>query len=170
MNALRFFAGGLAAVLGPPTFAAGSTSETIIEIDFTETHDRLPPDERTGIIGQHTVVATLSADNRVSENNQAIFGRRKRQFARQGQNSETLGDNSAKVVRRVLGPHQLRRIFAGRQFLMMTDIEIAGNSCSVQIKYLLQKGYSDTIGRRADTGELARFSLPKVVSSQYSIR
>ncbi|MGO9423369.1 hypothetical protein [Roseiarcus sp.] len=167
---MRFFAAGLATVFGPPAFAAGSTGETIIEIDFVETHDRLPPDERTAIVGRHQIVATLSADNRVSENNEAIFGKRKRQFVRQGQNNEALGDNSAKVVWRVLGPHQLRRIFAGRQFLMMTDIEISGDSCSVQIKYLLQKGYSDTIGPRADTGELAHFSLPTVVSSGCSIR
>lgn len=53
----------------------------------------------------------------------------------------------------------------------MTDIEISGeNSCSVQIKYLLRRGYSGIISKRADNGELAHFSLPKLVSSQCSIR
>ncbi len=53
---------------------------------------------------------------------------------------------------------------------MMADIEIFGeNSCTVQIKYLLQKGYSDIINPRVDNGELAHFSLPKLVSAQCSI-
>ena len=170
-NAMRFFAGGLATALAATALAAGSTGETVIQIDFAETHDRLPPDERPGIVAQHQIVATLSAGNRVSENNERIIGRRKRSLVRQAQNSEALGDNSAKVVWRVLGPHELRRIFAGRQFLMLTDVEISGdNSCSVQITYLLQKGYADYIAPRADNGELAHFSLPKVVSSQCSIR
>jgi hypothetical protein len=149
---------------------AASTSDTVIQIDFVETHDRLTPDERPGIAAQHQIVATLSG-SRVSENNQTVINMRRGSLVRQGQNSETLGDNSARAVWHVRGPHSLRRIFAGKQYLMMTDIEIsAGNACSVQIKYLLQKGYSDIINRRADNGEPAHFSLPKVVSAQCSIR
>lgn len=171
-KARRFvLASAFAALSGGLAFAAGPAGDTVIQIDFVETHDRLPPDERPGIVGQHQIVSTLTADNRVSESNQTIVGRRMRTFVKQGQNSETLGDNSARVVWRVLGPHQLRRIFVGRQFLMIADIQISGeNSCSVQIKYLLQKGYSDIISRRADNGEPAHFSLPKLVSSQCSIR
>ena len=171
-KASRFvLAGAFAALSGPLAFAASPTGETVIQIDFAETHDRLSPNERPGIIGQHQIVVTLSAGNQVSESNQTIVGRRNRSFVKQGQNNEALGDNSARVVWHVLGPHKLRRIFVGRQFLMMTDIEISGeNSCSVQIKYLLQRGYSGIISKRADNGELAHFSLPKLVSSQCSIR
>ena len=151
---------------------AGSSGDTVIQIDFVETHDRLTPDERPGIAAQHQIVATLSG-SRVSENNQTLVGGRRRRglLIVQGQNNEALGDNSARAVWHVLGPHSLRRIFAGKQYLMMTDVEIAGeNACSVQIKYLLQKGYSDIINKRADNGELARFSLPKLISAQCSIR
>ena len=164
-------AGAVAALSGPPAIAAGPTGDTVIQIDFAETHDRLTPDIRPGIVAQHQIVATLSANNQVSESNQTIVGRRMRTFVKQGQNSEALGDNSARVVWHVLGPHHLRRIFAGKQFLMMADIEISGeSSCSVQMRYLLQKGYSEIISKRADNGEFANFSLPKVVSSQCSIR
>jgi hypothetical protein len=150
---------------------ARSAGDTIIQIDFVETHDRLTPDVRPGIVAQHQIVATLTADNRVNENNQTLVGRRRMPFVKQGQNSEALGDNSARVVWHVLGPHQLRRIFAGRQFLSLMDVEIgAGNTCSVQIKFLLQKGYTDYIAKRADNGEFAHFSLPKVVSSECAIR
>jgi hypothetical protein len=148
---------------------AGSTGDTVIQIDFVETHDRLTPDERHGIAAQHQIVATLSG-SQVSESNQTVINRRRGSLVRQGQNSEALGDNSARAVWHVLGPHSLRRIFAGKQYLMVTDIEISGgNACSVQIKYLLQQGYSDIINRRADNGELAHFSLPKVASAQCSI-
>ena len=168
LHAMAVLAGGLAPVTAPPAPLAGPTGDTVIQIDFVETHDRLPPDEWPGIVAKHQIVATLSAGNQVTENNQTIVGRRN--FVKQGQNSESLGDNSAKVVWHVLGPHQLQRIFAGRQYLMMADIDISGQSCGVRIKWLLQKGYSDIITRRADNGEFAHFSLPKLVSAQCSIR
>jgi hypothetical protein len=157
------------ALFCPSAPNAGSTNDTVIQIDFVEIHDRLTPDQRPGIAAQHQIVATLSG-SRVSENNQTVINRRRGLLVRQGQNSETLGDNSARAVWHVLGPHSLRRIFAGKQYLMMTDIEISGgNACNVQIKYLLQKGYSDIINRRADNGEPAHFSLPRVVSAECSI-
>jgi hypothetical protein len=152
---------------------AESSGDTVIQIDFVETHDRLTPEERPGIVAQHQIVATLAASNQVSENNQTVVGGRRRRglLIVQGQNSEALGDNSARAAWHVLGPHQLRRIFAGKQYLMLTDVEITGdNACNVQIKYLLQKGYSDIINKRADNGELAHFSLPKLISAQCSIR
>jgi hypothetical protein len=164
-------AGVITALSCPITSKAQSTGDTVIQVDFVETHDRLAPDERPGIVAQHQIVATLSAGNRVSENNETVINRRRRgSLVRQGQNSEALGDNSARAVWRVLGPHSLRRIFAGKQYLMVTDIQISGeNGCNVQIKYLLQRGYSDIINRRADNGEPAHFSLPKLVSAQCSI-
>jgi hypothetical protein len=159
------------ALFYPYASNAGATSDTVIQIEFVETHDRLPPDERPGIVAQHQIVATLSG-NRVSENNQTVINRRRRgSLVRQGQNNEALGDNSARAVWHVLGPHSLRRIFVGKQYLMMIDVEISSDkACSVQIKYLLQEGYSDIITTRADNGELAHFTLPKPVSAQCSIR
>ncbi len=165
------FAAALVSLLGAPAFAAGSAGDTVIEIDYIDTRDRLPPYEVRGIVVRNQVVATLSAANRVSEENEHIVQAPKQTFVTSAHNGATLGDNSARVVWRVLGPHRLRRIFAGQQFIMLTDIEISGErACSVQIKYLLQKGYADMITRRADNGELGHFSLPKVLSSQCSIR
>ena len=164
-----FLAGVITALSYPSASRSGSTSDTVIQIDFVETHDRLTPEERPGITAQHQIVATLSG-NRVNENNHTVINRRRGSLVRQGQNSEALGDNSARAVWHVIGPHSLRRIFVGKQYLMMTDIEISDDkACAVQIKYLLQKGYSDLINTRADNGELAHFSLPKVVSAQCSI-
>jgi hypothetical protein len=155
----------------PSASKSGSISDTVIQIDFVETHDRLTPDERPGIVAQHQIVATLSAGNRVSEDNETVINRRRRgSLVKQGENSEALGDNSARAVWHVLGPHSLRRIFAGKQYLMITEIETAGEKeCAVQIRYLLQRGYTDIINTRADNGELAHFSLPKLISAQCSI-
>jgi hypothetical protein len=149
-----------------------SAGDTIIEIDFTETHDRLAPDVMSGITTRHEIVATLSADNRVRESNQTEVGRRRKNpDVHLEQNSEGLGDNSAQAVWHVLGPHQLRRIFVGGQYLMMMDIDIgAGNACNVQINYLLQKGYTEIITNRGTNGPLFHSSLPKVVASGCSIR
>lgn len=113
-------------------------------------------------------MATLAGGNRVSESNHAVVGPRR--LIMSGQNSEALGDNSAKVVWRVLGPHQLRRIYSGKQMISLIDVEISGaDSCTVQVRRLLQQGFSDDIDKRADNGELAHFSLPKVTSAQCSI-
>ena len=153
----------------PSASKSGSTSDTVIQIDFVETHDRLTPDVRPGIAAENQIVATLSG-SRVSENIQTVINRRRGSLVKQRQSSEALGDNSARAVWHVLGLHSLRRIVAGKQYLMITDIQISGeNACSVQIKYLLQKGYGDIVNTRADNGELAHFSLPKVVSAQCTI-
>jgi hypothetical protein len=54
---------------------------------------------------------------------------------------------------------------------MMTDVEISGeNACSVQNHVSVAKGYSDIINTCADNGELAHFSLPKLIGAQCSIR
>jgi hypothetical protein len=159
----------IAALPCPSASKSGSTSDTVIQIDFVETHDRLTPDERPGIVAQHQIVATFSG-NRVSEDNQTVINKRRGALIRQGKNSEALGDNSARAVWHVLGPHSLRRVFVGKQYLTMTDVEVSGDkACSVQIKFFLQKGYSDIITTRADNGELAHFSLPKLVSEECSI-
>jgi hypothetical protein len=165
-------AGAAATVSMLSPTVARSAGDTIIEIDFTEIHDRLAPDVMPGIFATHQTVATLSAANLVSETNQTVAGRRRKNpDVHPEQNSEALGDNSARAVWHVLGPHQLRRIFVGGQYLMVMDIEIgAGNACNVQIKYLLQKGYTEIISNRGNNGPLFHSSLPKVVASGCSIR
>jgi hypothetical protein len=164
-------AGIVATISGAAILLAQAGGDTVITIDFVETHDRLPPDEWLGIVRKHEIVATLTTDNRVSERNESYSTQGMRPLPMQAENNEAIGDSSAKVVWRVLGPHKLQRIFAGRQFLMMVDVEITpANSCNAQVKYLLQKGYSDMITRRADNGGMAHFSLPKLIEVGCSIR
>ena len=153
-----------------PARAAG---DTVLTIGFITSSDRLYPDPRSDIIRSHQIVATLS-DNKVHENVEsagASRGRRHGGGLMQDENNEKLGDNEAKVVWRVLGPNKLQRIFPGRQFLQRMDVDIgSGNTCSVEVKFLLQSGFTDIVTRRADNHEMAHFSLPKVLSAECSIR
>ena len=162
--------------LASPAATAGDAKETQITINFVETHDRLDPDPRPGITRSATIEATLSGNGQIHENNaDYIKGNAKRNKPgngmRQGENDEKLGDTATRVVWRVDGPHKLQRLLVGKQFIMVAEIEVVQDaSCSVEIKYLLQKGYTDVVMRRRDNGELAKFSLPKVLNSSCSIR
>ena len=168
--------GGLMLTVWPLTSAvcrAGEPKETVISIDFAESHDRLDPDPRPDILRNVHIEATLSPNGQVHESLVATVGGRKRRMAIMNENEQDakLGDASPKIVWRVEGPHKLQRLVVGQQFLTMFDVEIGSDAaCSVQIKYLQQKGYSGVIMRRSDNGELAHFSLPKVLNSSCSIR
>lgn len=160
--------------LASPAATARDGKETQITINFTETHDRLDPDPRPGITRAVTIEATLSGNGQVHENNSDFVGGGRRHRAngmRQGENDEKLGDTATKVVWRVDGPHKLQRLLVGKQFIMVAEVEVGdGASCSVDIKYLLQKGYTDVVMKRRDNGEMAKFSLPRVLNSSCSIR
>ena len=146
--------------------AEGSGRETHISIVFSETHDRLPPDAKEGIVAQHEIIATLSPDNSVREQ----VTSRAASVVRSNGTNELLGDETGAVVWRVLGPNKLRRIVPHRQFLVLTEIEISRNSsCSVEVRYLLQRGYTDVIMRRGDNSQPWHFTLPKVLSAECSI-
>jgi len=150
---------------------APAEADTTLTIEYVETHDRLDPDPKPGITVRHTLEATLSAGNHVVENDRREVGGRKRVFVAHGQNQGALGDNTAWATWRVIGPHQLERLFAGHGFLLKIDVETGpADACAVTVAYLLQAGFTSVMSRRADTGEPARISLPKVVSAQCSIR
>ena len=163
---------GLVAAFGVDAPApARAVGDAVIAIEYVEFHDRLDPDPKANITARHQIVATLAADSHVSERTETLVGRGKRVFARQEENSGSLGDNSAWAVWRVLGPHKLERLFAGHGFLLKIDVDVGpGDACSVQVNYLLQNGFTAVMTRRADTGQPARVSLPKVVSAQCSIQ
>jgi len=51
---------------------------------------------------------------------------------------------------------------------MMADIDISGESCGVQIKWLLQKGYSDIITKRGEAAMADRLGAMRGPSESYS--
>ena len=163
---------------------APSGNSTVIHGEIDETHDRLPPDELLGIERSHIFTITLSGKNHVSETwtgarldsgprpggQHGHWGSRTMYRTIYNESSATIGDNTGKVVWHVLGPRKLQRIFAGQQFLLMMNIEIdPDNTCHLDAKYLQQQGFTFIVHERADTGELAHFSLSRVVKATCSI-
>lgn len=158
--------------LAPLASLAAPQNETVITIDYQETHDRLDPDPRSGFLRDVEIEATLSPNGGMHDNFRKVWrGRKHRTEEAEKEHDEKLGDASSRVVWRVEGPHELQRLEVGRQFIVVVNVTIEPDGkCSVDVKYDLQKGYTDVIFRRRSTGELARFSLPKVLSSSCSIK
>jgi hypothetical protein len=159
---------------------AQSGKSTVIHGEIDEIHDRLPPDELLGIERAHIFTIVLSGKNHVRETwagarldngpRPAHMHQHGGGGAQYGESSSTIGDNSGRVVWHVLGEKKLQRIFAGQQFLLVMNIEIdADNACHLDAKYLQQQGFTFIVHERADTGELAHFSLSRVVKATCTI-
>ena len=148
-----------------------ASADTVLTIEFVETHDRLDPEPKAGIIVKHTIEATLTADNHVTERDQRQGGGRNRSLSKETEARGAIGDNSAWATWRVMGPHQLERLFVGRGFLVKIDVEVGpGDACAANVAYLLRSGDSAMMVRRLDNSEPARVSKPEVLSAQCSIR
>ena len=144
-------------------------NQTVIHITYVETHDRLPPVEVRGVEKQHDVIATLSGRNQVTERSTS-FNTTLRPNPTREEDSAIIGDNAGHVVWHVLGDRKLQRIFVGQQMLLIMDVDVNNNNqCHVDVKYLEQKGFTDIIAKRADNGELAHFTLPRVKNASCSI-
>jgi hypothetical protein len=169
----------LAMILVSPVLAQGQKS-TIIRVEIAEVHDRLTPDFEPDIKWTHNFVITMSGKNSIAESRTNTFAgspqhpatqRRVSNLTSQSDRETTLGRQEGKATWQVLGPKKLRRIWAGQQFIMLWEIEIGdNNSCSIDAKYLLQKGFHDTIGRRAGTGTMEHFSIQRIQSATCSIQ
>ena len=167
-----------------PPGAERSGQSTVITGEILETHDRLTPDVFRGIERVHSFRIDLSGKNQIHEtwtiSRPDMGGRRgnghsgnaKPHFKiKQTEDAATIGENGAHVVWHVLGEKKLQRIFAGQHFLMMMDIEIGpDNACRVDARYLQQTGFEFIVLRRADTDELANFSLPHVERASCAIQ
>jgi hypothetical protein len=141
---------------------------------------------RRDIEWSHSFTVTLSGKNHVEEtwrNTRLGVGGRSFLFGQQGngpkrgllttqvENNATIGDSASRVVWHVLGQKKLQRIFPGQHFLMIMNIEIdASNACRVEVKYLRQTGFVSVVLKRADTGEMANFSLPRVERATCAIQ
>ena len=161
---------------------------TVIRGEILESHDRLSPEVKD-IERLHAFRITLSGKNHVSEtwtdrredldprSMQAGNHRNKSDFRiARDESTATIGDSRSNVVWRVLGPKKLQRIFAGRHFLLIVNIELdANNACAIDARYLKQTGFESismrSLPMRGDAnGEMAEFSLPRVERASCSIQ
>jgi len=175
--AFRALIGGAALplVLAFSSAAAHAQSDkaTVIRGEIVEVHDRLPPDELLGVTHKHEFTFTLSGKNTVSESWANSYRKPDGSFRvmTTGANSAALGDeHNEKVVWKVLGDRQLRRIGVGIQTITMTTISIdKDNRCRIEVAYLLQSGFKDIIATREDNGQMAHFGLPHLVSAACTV-
>jgi hypothetical protein len=165
---------------------------TVIQGEVVEAHDLLSDANdpssplRRGIEWSHSFTVTLSGKNHVEEtwrNTRLGVEGRSFLFGKHGngpkrgllttrvENNATIGDSASRVVWHVLGQKKLQRIFPGQHFLMIMNIEIGeSNACRVEVKYLRQTGFVSVVMKRADTGEMANFSLPRVERASCAIQ
>jgi hypothetical protein len=159
---------------------AQDQKSTIIRVEITEIHDRLTPNFEPDLKWIHDFVITMSGKNSIAESQTNTFAGSPRRPATpervsnltsQFDRETTLGRQEGKASWQVLGPKKLRRIWAGQQFIMLWEIDIGdNNSCSIDAKYLLQKGFHDMIARRAATGTMEHFSIQRIQSATCSIQ
>ena len=164
---------GVVALLAGMALPVEARADAVIHITFVETHDRKPPDERIGITQSHSVEATLGANGRISENFEVTMADRRGRgrFAGSGSHETKLGDTDGNVTWRVKGPHRLLRVAQGPSLFVYTNIDVQNdNTCSATVDYRLKPGHTDMYGPRRDTGEMAHFTLPTVLSVECSIR
>jgi len=158
---------------------AQSEKQTTIQIKIDEKHDRLTPDFEPDIEWLHESTITLSGKNAVGEVGKNTFlgsplhpatPRLQARLASDFERGAALGQSGGKVVWQVLGPKKLRRIVEGKQTISIYDIDIDGaNNCHIAVRYLLQKGFSYLIGKRAGTDTEEHFTLPRLVRASCSI-
>jgi hypothetical protein len=170
---IRAAAASLFLAVGAVAPHAQNAKPTIIRGEVVEVHDRLPPNELLGVEHKHAFTFTLSGANSVSETWANSYLNKDGSFwlKTASANSANLGgEDSQKIVWKVLGDRQLRRIDVGIQTITLWTISIdKDNHCKLDVAFLLQKGFTDIIAKREDNGQMAHFSLPRVVSASCTI-
>jgi hypothetical protein len=159
---------------------AQAEKQTVIQVQIDEKHDRLGPEPLRDVEWVQKFTITLTGQNKVTESQaNTVVGTAKGQcdptrcayLNSTSRRDAALGESDTKVVWQVLGPRKLRRIATGKQFIVMFDIDIdQSNNCRIDAKYLKQRGFDDVVMKRADTGEMTHFTLPRVVSASCSIQ
>jgi len=154
---------------------AQETRPTVIHGKIISTHDRLPPIEVRDIVVETDFTFTLSGKNNIKESWSSVPLRNQNSPALHyppmlANNEAALGEAGSTISWRVLGPHKLQRIAAGKQFILIVEITTDDNrNCTLEANFLLQKGKTSIINRRSDNGELAYYSLNKVNEASCSI-
>jgi hypothetical protein len=152
--------------------AWGDDAPLVISGKLTSTHDRLAPDPLRNIVIERSFSFTLSGRNNVEEHwtSHVVSNERNPRpgiASTMGAHESALGEEGNAISWRVLGPHQIRRISQGKQFVAVMTLSFneASRTCKLSAEYFLEKGKSFIIRRRADTGEFANFSLDKVLNT-----
>ncbi len=161
----------LLGLIGPAGMAIAQTDKaTSIHVVIVETHDRLTPTPKPGIVKRHEFTVTLKANKQIDESWEQTDVTRRVHADPGGGQSTALGENNGKSVWHVLGANKLQRISQNHEQLMIWNIEIGdGKTCNIDVKYLLKQGAAFTTGKIAGTDIDATFTQAHVTSATCTI-
>jgi hypothetical protein len=156
--------------LGATAFAQADRATTIL-VSIVETHDRLTPTPKPGIIKQREFTVLLKPNKQIEESWVQTDVTGEVHSDPGGAHSTSMGENDGKAVWHVLANNQLQRVAQTREQLMIWNLSIGANKeCRVSVKYLLKQGAGFTTGKIAGTDIEATFSHSQVVSASCSIQ
>jgi hypothetical protein len=143
---------------------------TTLHIVVVETHDRLTPTPKPGIVKRHEATIVLHPDKRIEQvfENQDVTNRVHQDPG--GEHSAWLGVNDGKTAWHVLGPNKLQRFWQDYELLVVWTIDIRPNrACSIDAKYLLRAGSGVTAGKIAGTDINATFNNYRVLDASCAV-
>jgi hypothetical protein len=155
---------------------AQQNGSVVIQGTIMSVHDRLPPIEVHDIVLQADFKFNISGDKQIDESwtYSTLRNRDSAHLhlaAHANAQHATLGEDGSAVTWHVQGAHRLERITQGRQFVLTMSLAIDDQkNCKLTARYVLQKGKTFVILRRADNGEDARFSVDRVTSATCSVQ
>ena len=147
------------------------TKPVVISGTILSTHDRLPPVEVKGIVIERQYRITISGKNAVEEHWSSTPVRNAQGDLHMSVSStdsqRALGEEGATVAWHVVGPNALQRISQGKQFIVVMRFQFDDRkkTCSLDARFVEQQGFNFVVMRRADNGQLADFTLDRVLST-----
>ena len=130
-----------------------------------------PPVEVKGIVIERQYRITISGKNAVEEHWSSTPVRNASGDLHMAVSStdsqRALGEEGATVAWHVVGPNALQRISQGKQFIVVMRFQFDDRkkTCSLDARFVEQQGFDFVVMRRADNGQLADFTLDRVLST-----
>lgn len=133
-----------------------------INVSYTMTHSRLRPDPMKDITATVRYEVNLGQSGSIKEDRKRTAG----SLADAESQNRKLGDGQWKVT----GENQLQRTINAPQSTTVMTITTNGNSCKLDIKFMLKAGFSEYKYKRIDNGTMAFYGEPSGVSTTCNIR
>jgi hypothetical protein len=146
---------------------AEAQDSTVFDIEMLFQYDRLTPDFFPGINNRVRLTVTLSGRNAVRVDRYRRIG----PFSEASGGTGTLGQGAPRGSWRVVDANTIegRQDFP-RSVRTTTLTVTGGNSCAVRTVDRLKPGFREYMFRRVDSGTMALFTEPRLVSSHCTIR
>jgi hypothetical protein len=133
-----------------------------ITVTFTMLHDRLRPDPKSGISVTNRFEVNMAQTGNINEDRTRRAGKYGDAESKQAK----LGGNQWQVA----GQNQLRRVLYAPQSTTTMTITTSGNSCKLDVQFVLKSGFNEFKYKRVDTGTFALYGQPRLTGTTCTIR